>query len=161
MKQIVHLRTEAQQFLRVTRLILYELLKRYSQISLPEPVRLNIYKKITLDLNKSTPKSVHKAILQVEALYVYAILKSTVSSQRDDPFIKDMMINFKVASDSPALEIEKQSYKEKKDLQGIKSFKIQAVRTELNKNATTIMNPKYIELPKRNYALTMNAIGNN
>ena len=24
-----------------------------------------------------------------------------------------------------------------------------------------MMNPKYIELPKRNYALTMNAIGNN
>ena len=51
--------------------------------------------------------------------------------------------------------------KEKKDLQGIRSFKIQAVRTELSKAATTLMNPKYIELPKRNYALTMNAIGDN
>ena len=75
-------------------------------------------------MNRSSQKTVHKAILQVEALYVYAILKSTVSSQRDDPFVKDMMINFKVASDSPALVIEKQPYKEKKDLQGIRSFKI-------------------------------------
>ena len=93
--------------MRVTRLILFELLKRYSHITLPEPVRQNIFEKINLDLNKCTQKSVYKAILQVEALYVYAVLKSTVSSQRDDPFVKDMMINFKVAIDSPALYIEK------------------------------------------------------
>ena len=35
------------------------------------------------------------------------------------------------------------------------------MRAELNANATTMMNPKYIELPKRNYELTMNAIGKN
>jgi hypothetical protein len=83
---------------------------------LPEPVRLAIYKLINLDLNKSTKKSVHKAILQVEALYVYSVLKSVVSSQRDDPFVKNMMLNFKVASDSPALTIYKQPVKDKKDL---------------------------------------------
>lgn len=48
-----------------------------------------------------------KVIMQVEALYVYAVLRSTISSQRDDPFIKNMLLNFKVASDSPAIEIEK------------------------------------------------------
>jgi hypothetical protein len=91
---------------------------------LPEPVRLAIFKYVNLDLNKSTKKSVHKAILQVEALYVYSILKATVSSQRDDPFIKNMMLNFKVATDSPALEIYKQPVKDKKDMKGIRSFKI-------------------------------------
>ena len=48
-----------------------------------------------------------KVVLQVEALYVYAVLKSTLSSQRDDPFIKNMLLNFKVDPDSPALEIKK------------------------------------------------------
>ena len=105
MKQIINLRTEAQQYLRLTRLIQNELLPRYSHIALPEPVRRSIYRYINLDLNRSTVKTVHKAILQAEALYVYAILKSTVSSQRDDPFIKNMMLNFKVANDSPALDI--------------------------------------------------------
>lgn len=33
-------------------------------------------------------------------------MKATLSSQRDDPFIKNMMINFKVAYDSPAIKIE-------------------------------------------------------
>jgi hypothetical protein len=57
-------------------------------------------------------------------MYVYEILKATVSSQRDDPFIKNMLINFKIASDSPALAIEKQPYNEKSQLKGIGSFKI-------------------------------------
>lgn len=48
----------------------------------------------------------------MEALYVYAVLKSTLASQRDDPFIKNMLLNFKVHTDSPALEIEKQHYVE-------------------------------------------------
>lgn len=73
----------------------------------------------------------HKAILQIEALYVYSILKATVSSQRDDPFIKNMLINFKVAVDSPALEIEKQTCRDKRQMKGLASFKIQAIRTEL------------------------------
>ena len=75
-------------------------------------------------MSKSTQKTVHKAILQVEALYVYAILKATISSQRDDPFIKNMLINFKVAVDSPALDIEKQNYRDKRLMKGISSFKI-------------------------------------
>ena len=80
-------------------------MQRYDQIYLPEQVRQNIFKFVNLDMNRSSKKTVNKAILQVEALYVFSILKSMVSSQRDDPFIKNMMLNFKVASDSPALEI--------------------------------------------------------
>ena len=72
-----------------------------------EDVREKIYKKIGLDLKRSRKRTVMRVVLQVEALYVYAMLKSTLSSQRDDPFIKNMLINFKIAMDSPALEIEK------------------------------------------------------
>jgi len=81
----------------VTRLIQNELLKRYAHIKLTEEVREKIYNKIGLNLTKNRRRTVMKVILQVEALYVYAILKSTLSSQRDDPFIKNMLLNFKVA----------------------------------------------------------------
>ena len=91
--------------MRLTRLIQDELLKRYEHIALTEEVRQNIYLKIGLDLARNRARTVNKVILQVEALYVYAVLKSTLSSQRDDPFIKNMLLNFKVQTDSPALEI--------------------------------------------------------
>jgi len=39
-----------------------------------------------------------------------------------------MLINFKVASDSPALEVEKQQFTERSSLQGINAFKIQGIR---------------------------------
>lgn len=52
-------------------------------------------------------------------------MKATISSQKDDPYIKNMMINFKVAYDSPAIFIEPQPSKEKRDLHpGIFAFKI-------------------------------------
>jgi hypothetical protein len=46
-------------------------------------------------------------ILQVEALYIFSILKSMLSSQRNDPFIRNMFFNFRIANDSPALEVFK------------------------------------------------------
>ena len=74
------MRAESFQFLRVARLIQNELLKRYGHIELTEDVREKIYKKIGLDLSRNRRRTVMKVILQVEALYVYAILRSTLSS---------------------------------------------------------------------------------
>ena len=74
---------------------------------LTEDTRAKIYDYIGYDLTKNRRRTVMKVVLQVEALYVYAVLKSTLSSQRDDPFIKNMLLNFKVDPDSPALEIKK------------------------------------------------------
>lgn len=122
------MRAESFQYLRVARLIQNELLKRYGHIELTEDVREKILKNIGLDLLKNRRRTVMKVILQVEALYVFSILRSTLSSQRDDPFIKNMLLNFKIAIDSPALEIEKQRYKERKDLVGIDAFKMSAVK---------------------------------
>ena len=93
--------------MRVTRLIQNELLKRYPHIILTEETRAKVYKAIGYDLTKNRRRTVMKVVLQVEALYVYAVLKSTLSSQRDDPFIKSMLLNFKVDLDSTALEIMK------------------------------------------------------
>jgi len=100
-----------------------------------------------------------KVVLQVEALYVFSVLRSTLSSQRDDPFIKNMLLNFKVASDSPALEIEKQRHKEKKDLQGIRSFKMSAVKQDLDKNSGFLTNESFIKLPGLNKKLVEDAVG--
>ena len=97
----------------------------------------------------------------MEALYVFAVLKSTVSSQRDDPFIKNMLLNFKVHADSPALEIEKQNYVEARNLQGIKAFKMMSVRTDLDKNSVFLSSPALIRLPEKNRRLAEEAIGDN
>ena len=109
-----------------------ELLKRYPHIALTEDTREKIHKKIGYDLTKNRQRTVSKVVLQVEALYVYAVFRSKLSTQCDDSFIKNMLLNFKVKQDSPALEIDKQRYKEKKDLQGIIAFKILASKWVMN-----------------------------
>jgi hypothetical protein len=136
--------------LRVTRLIQNELLSRYFYIRMTEEMRENIYKRIGLDLNRNRRRTVMKVILQVEALFVYAILRSTLSSQRDDPFIKNMLLNFKISMDSPALSIEPQRIIEKHELQGVSEFKIKAVRKTLERTAVFLTNPKFTALPVKN-----------
>ena len=161
MAQTIKHRAESFQYLRVARLIQNELLQRYAHIELTEDTRERIYNRIGLDLLRNRRRTVMKVILQVEALYVYAVLQSTVSSQRDDPFIKNMLLNFKIASDSPALAIEKQRHKEKKDLPGIMSFKMSAVRQDLDKNSGFLTNPNFIKLPGENKRLAEDAVGDN
>ena len=149
------------QYLRVARLIQNELLKRYPHISLTEETREKIYRRIGLDLARNRRRTVMKVILQVEALYVYAVLQSTLSSQRDDPFIKNMLLNFKIAADSPALRIEKQRSKEKKDLQGIMAFKMSAVKHDLDRNSGFLTREKFISMPGKNKGIVEDAVGKN
>lgn len=126
---------------------------------MPDEIRRNINRYLGVSLRDYPAKSVELIVVQVEALYVYAVLKSTLSSQRDDPFIKNMLINFKVAQDSPALEIEKQPNVEKKDLNpGIYSFKINGIRKELVGSSLRLSSPKYIQLPRLLYEITYEAI---
>ena len=96
---------------------------------------------------------------QIEALYVFSILQSTLSCQRDDPLIKNMLLNFKIAMESPALEIEKQPSKEKKDLPGVEHFKITATRLDLDRNALFLNNKTFINMPANNRAIALKAIG--
>ena len=79
--------------------------KRYDTHEMSVQIRNNILK-YAGDLTRYEQKSVESAILQVEALYIFAIMKSTLSSQRQDPFIKNLLMQFRVALDSPALLIE-------------------------------------------------------
>lgn len=74
------LRAESFQYLRVARLIQNELLKRYNHIALTEAMREKIFNKIGLDLNRNRKRTVNKVVMQVEALFVFAVLRSTLSS---------------------------------------------------------------------------------
>lgn len=72
-----------------------------------------------------------------------------------------MLLNFKVASDSPALEVVKQNHMEKKDLKGIDQFKMSAVRQELDRRSGFLSNAALIKLPGNNLKLVMDAVGGN
>jgi len=50
--------------------------------------------KLVGDINQYDRVLIERSVIQIEALYVYALLKSTLSSQRNDPFVKNMLINF-------------------------------------------------------------------
>lgn len=70
---------------------------------MPDASRNRIFSKLAIDLRSYDQNIVDQVIVSVEALYSYSMLKATLSSERDDPFIKNMLLNFRVAQDSPAL----------------------------------------------------------
>lgn len=86
-------------------------------------------------------------------------MKATLSSQRNDPFVKNMLINFHVSMDSPALVIEKQEFKVKENLHpGVMAFRFQAIKNELSKASISVSNGKYMQLPKLLYQITWESI---
>jgi hypothetical protein len=125
------------------------MISRYSDLAMLESTKSNILKKVG-EINKFNRIVVEKVVLQIEALYVFAILKSTLSSQRYDPYIKNMLINFKVDVESPALIIEEQPLKLKGENlhDGILAFRFDAIKNELSKSAISVSNGKYMQLPK-------------
>jgi hypothetical protein len=103
----------------VQRLINDDMAKRYHYLRLSNDVLQKIQRRIFVDLFQFNPDSVRKIIVQIEALYVYAVLKSALSSQRDDPFIKGLLQKYKVPSSSPALSYYKPQHREKSHLAGL------------------------------------------
>jgi hypothetical protein len=87
-------------------------------------------------------------------------MKATLASQRNDPFIKHMLMNFKIDLDSEALEIQKQPLKLKGENlhPGILAFRFQAIKNELSKSSLQMSNGKYMQLPKLLYAISHEAI---
>ena len=57
--------------------------------------------------------SVRKIILQIEALFVFAILKATLRSQKHDPFIKGLYMQYKIPENCQALSYFEPERKEK------------------------------------------------
>jgi hypothetical protein len=73
-------KAEALHYLRLQRLINEEMTKRYSYLRLSNEVLKKIQNRIHVNLFEYNPDSVRKIILQIEALYVFAVLKSALSS---------------------------------------------------------------------------------
>jgi hypothetical protein len=105
------------------------------------------------------PDSVRKLILQIEALFVFAIMKSTLQSQMNDPFIKGMLFKYKIPLDSPALGYFKPSHKEKIHLDGIQDYQMKGIKMELDYNSLLLTNSKYIKMPLILSSLTAETIG--
>ena len=78
--EVMKRKAETLHYLRLHRLICGEMTKRYSYLRLSNEVLAKIHARISIDLSRYSPDSVRKVILQVEALYVFAILKATLSS---------------------------------------------------------------------------------
>lgn len=152
-------KAEALQYLRVHRLVNEEMTKRYAYIHLRDEVLRSIQARLAINVLAYNPDSVRKNILQIEALYVFSILKSTLSSQRHDPFIKELLLKYKVSLDSPALTYSKTQHREKADLDGIQDYNMKGIKVELNHNSLLLMDAKYIKMPIFLNSLTERTIG--
>jgi hypothetical protein len=107
---------ESLHHLRIHRLINDQLLSRFSYLRLSNELVTNIQKRIYINMLYFNPDIVRKLILQIEALFVFAILKATLYSQRTDPFIKGLLLKYKIPLDSKALTYFKPQHKEKSHL---------------------------------------------
>lgn len=64
-----------------------ELAKKYDYLQLPRKFKENIKKKLAIDLKEYDTKRVQQLVIQIEALFVFSILKSITFSQIGDPYI--------------------------------------------------------------------------
>lgn len=138
-QEVMRRKADTLQYLRLHRLINDEMTKRYNYLRLSNGVLQKIQGKLALDLRRYSPDSVRKIILQIEGLYVFAVLKSTLSSQRTDPFIKGLLLKYKVSPDSPALGYFKPQHREKSHLQGISDYNMKGIKVELDHNSLLLM----------------------
>lgn len=157
--EVMRRKTETLQFLRLHRLINEEMTKRYNYLRLSNTVLEKIQDRLGVDLRQYGADSVRKIILQIEALYVFAVLKSTLSSQRTDPFIKGLLLKYKVPLNSPALSYFNPKHKEKRHLTGIEDYNMKGIKVELDHNSLLLMDEKYIKMPIFLNSLTMRTIG--
>jgi hypothetical protein len=158
-RQCLAMKAEALHALRVQRLINEDMAKRYPYLRLANEVLQRIQRRIFVDLFHYNPDSVRKVIVQIEALYVFAVLKSALSSQRTDPFIKGLLLKHKVPLSSPALAYFKPQHREKRDLEGVQDYNMKGTKVELDHNSLLLMDRKYIKLPQFLNSLTLSTFG--
>ncbi len=70
---------------------------------MPEQFRRNIRDKLIINPTAYNADLAQQLVLQIEAHFVFAIFKSVLASQKEDPFIKSLLLNNKITLDSPAL----------------------------------------------------------
>ena len=74
------LRRNALFKLNAERLFVQELAHKYDYIKMPDSIKQNIKKRLVVDLKKFDPHRVQVLALQVEALFVFSVLKSVIFS---------------------------------------------------------------------------------
>ncbi|CDW77756.1 dynein heavy chain axonemal [Stylonychia lemnae] len=146
-EKIKRIMLETKEFLRLHRLILYELCPKYTYIQMAPQFRERIKYFLKIDAEKVNKESYEKLIIQAEALFVFAIFKSVLISQIMDPNIKKIVIDNRIRLNSGAIFQYIPQLKEKIDLQGLKQYSMRDRKIELDQNSMLLMDKKYIQLP--------------
>ena len=95
------LRVEAEKRLNTENFFISQMAARYPYLHIEPSQKEIIKKKIGLQLQHFDSKYLKRLILQVEAMYVYSILKSVISSQAQDPHVKKLVRSAKVMVEVP------------------------------------------------------------
>jgi hypothetical protein len=82
--------------LNAERLFVQELARKYDFIRMPGDIKANIKRKLKVDISRYDPHRVQVLALQVEALFVFSILKSIIYSQIGDPFISRIVAQYNI-----------------------------------------------------------------
>ena len=88
------------------RIILNELIYKYQDIFMPIKFKYQIRKLVNARIslaNYPVREILENMIMQVEALYVYSILKSVIRSQKNDMYIKKLRNKHELKSSEPPL----------------------------------------------------------
>ena len=88
------------------RIILNELIYKYEDIYMPMRFKYQIRKLVNARVslaNYPVREILENMVMQVEALYVYSILKSVIRSQKNDMFIKKLMTKHHLKCSEPPL----------------------------------------------------------
>lgn len=88
------------------RIILNELIYKYQDIYMPIKFKMQIRKLVNARVNLvhyPHREILENLIMQVEALYVYSILKSVIRSQKNDMMIRKLMTKHELKCSEPPL----------------------------------------------------------
>lgn len=154
LRQIMEVRNESIQFLKLQKLVSEKLAKRFYYLQLPDYILKKIIEKMLVDLSAFNSDSVKKVIVQIESLFVFAILKSVLSSQRRDPHIKNLLGEYHIPLNSRALDYFKPTNYEKDMLPDLYLYNMKGVKADLDANSILLMNKQFIRIPKILNSLT-------
>ena len=132
---------------------------RYDFIQMQDELLQHIQSKLNTNLLEHNPDTVKKLIIQIEALYVFAIFKSLLYSQVNDPFIKGLLFKYQVPCNSEAIFAFKPTWWEKPQLQGLPQFNMKGIKVELDSNSIALTNKRFIKIPMILFELTKQTLG--
>jgi hypothetical protein len=142
--------------LNAERLFIKELARKYDFIRMPNDIKENIKRRIGVDLGKLDRNRVELVTLQVEALFVFSILKSIVYSQIGDPYISRIVAQYKIeelAVTNQDIKDEVADYKPKVPYYALKAYEEKQGKLEkmLNRNEAKLILEQYSLLGKKAY----------